>query len=141
RSANLLTARWDYRADGEPRRRPFGVLNQTLQPARQSAAAAIAGQLQRTGGVRGRAPRHAAGGKLAIEPRGTNTRQQPHDPTRARTGALDDQTDRRMRVAHAPSRLWTIRSISLIPMNGAISPPRPWIQRLRRSRALAPIGR
>src|ERR1019366_2627543 len=121
RRVNLLAARWDYRADGQPRRRPFGVLNETLQPARQRAAAAIAGQLQRTGGVRGRAPRHAAGGKLAIEPRGTNTRQQPHhDPARARMGALDDQTDRRMRVVHAPSRLWTIRSISLIPMKGAI---------------------
>ena len=26
---------------------------------------------------------------------------------------------------HAPSRLWTIRSISLIPMNGAMIPPSP----------------
>ena len=26
---------------------------------------------------------------------------------------------------HAPSRLWTIRSMSLIPMNGAMRPPRP----------------
>src|ERR1019366_9198125 len=128
RRVNLLAARWDYRADGEPRRRPLGVLNETLQPARQRAAEAIAGQLQRKGGVRGRAPRHDAGGKLAIEPpRGTQTCQRPHDPTRARTGALDGERGRteRMRVSHAPSRLWTIRSISLIPMKGAISPPRP----------------
>ena len=31
----------------------------------------------------------------------------------------------RVRGPHAPSRLWTIRSISLIPMNGAMMPPRP----------------
>ena len=29
------------------------------------------------------------------------------------------------RTAQAPSRLWTIRSISLIPMNGAMIPPSP----------------
>ena len=34
----------------------------------------------------------------------------------ARGGALD---------VHAPSRLWTSRSISLIPMNGAMIPPSP----------------
>ena len=28
-------------------------------------------------------------------------------------------------LAQPPSRLWTIRSISLMPMNGAMSPPRP----------------
>jgi hypothetical protein len=28
-------------------------------------------------------------------------------------------------IGHAPRRLWMMRSISLMPMNGAISPPRP----------------
>ena len=42
---------------------------------------------------------------------------------------------------HAPRRLWTSRSISLIPTNGAIRPPTPYRSRLRRSSAVAPTGR
>ena len=37
-------------------------------------------------------------------------------PPRERAKASDD---------HAPSRLWTTRSISLMPTNGTITPPRP----------------
>ena len=42
---------------------------------------------------------------------------------------------------HAPRRLWTTRSISLMPTNGAIRPPTPYRSRLRRSSAVAPTGR
>ena len=34
-----------------------------------------------------------------------------------------------------------IRSMSLMPMNGAITPPSPYHSRFRRSRAPAPTGR
>jgi hypothetical protein len=54
--------------------------------------------------------------------------QRADDSTRRLTQLhADGRRPRAERVCavHAPSRLWTIRSISLIPMKGAIRPPRP----------------
>ena len=42
-----------------------------------------------------------------------------------RVAARPGDLVRRRAAAHAPSRSWTTRSISLMPMNGAIRPPRP----------------
>ena len=59
-------------------------------------------------------------------------RRHPEEDLQA-TAAADRQTQSSVSGAsgavvslgHPPSRLWTIRSISLMPMNGAMMPPRP----------------
>ena len=103
-----------------------GGLDQALERSSQRLPAARARQLHGARRMHRRAPGSDPGGQLPVEERSAQSgpqRRQVGMPTSS-DGQRRRRTER-MRAAHAPSRLCTIRSISLMPMNGAMIPPSP----------------
>jgi hypothetical protein len=100
----------------------------TLEVRRVLAApVAAVRELKRTSGVSRRAPWRDPRSELPVQRGGMQPRVQARCQLRPeacrRVGGRRPRD--RVRRLHAPNTPLTIRSISLMPMNGAMMPPRP----------------